>query len=98
MLALVLGKLSTAKRSAADLDTAVQAKLGNLSFFAEVHENGDDRERVMPKFVVSASALAENVAFAATLADEVLLTTDFSDHARSTTSSCRSASRSSRTA
>lgn len=82
VLALVLGKLSTAKRSAADLDTAVQAKLGNLSFFAEVHENGDDRERVMPKFVVSASALAENVAFAATLADEVLLTTDFSDHAK----------------
>ena len=82
LLAVVLGKLPTAKRSAADLDTVVQAKLGNLSFFAEVHEDADDRAHVLPKFVVSASALEENVEFAASLADEVLLTTDFSDHAK----------------
>ena len=82
MLAVVLGKLATASYSAADLDTSVQAELGNLSFFTEVHEDAEDRARIMPKFVVSASSLAENVASAASLADEVLLTTDFSDHAK----------------
>ena len=82
VLAVVLGKLATASYSAADLDTSVQAELGNLSFFTEVHEDAEDRARIMPKFVVSASSLAENVASAASLADEVLLTTDFSDHAK----------------
>lgn len=79
VLAMVLGKLGTARHSAAEIDTLAQSKLGNLTFFAEVHEDAVDRELFAPKFVASVSALSENVEFASTLASEILKETDFSD-------------------
>lgn len=79
VLGLVLGKLGTARRSASELDTLMNGKLGNLSFFAEIYEDADDPEALVPKFVVSGSALSENVEHLAQLPREVMLETDFSD-------------------
>ncbi|HIY84079.1 MAG TPA: insulinase family protein [Candidatus Rubneribacter avistercoris] len=79
VLAMVLGKLGTARRSASELDTLVNGALGNLSFFCEVHEDAEDAKAVSPRFAVGASALSENVAQLASLPREVLLETDFSD-------------------
>ncbi len=79
ILALVLGKLDTAQHTAAEIDTLVQGRLGNLSFFTEVHEKRDDREAVLPVLAVSSSALEENAAFAAQLACEVMRETSFAD-------------------
>ncbi len=82
VLACVLGKLDTSRHTAAELDTLVQAHLGNLGFAVEVHEDAEDRERLRPMFVMGASALDEEVPWAAHLAEEVLRETDFSDTER----------------
>lgn len=82
VLAGVLGRLDTARRTAAEIDTLSQGKLGNMRFFAEVHEDADDRRVLRPMFVASASALPENVETAASLPAEVLAETVFSDTAR----------------
>lgn len=82
VLACVLGKLDTARHTAAELDTLVQAHLGNLGFAVEVHENAEDRERIRPMFVMGSSALDEEVPWAARLAEEVLRETDFTDTER----------------
>ena len=79
VLSLVLGKLDTASHTAAELDTLAQGKLGNLTFFAETLGLQDDVNAVMPKFVVSASALSANAEWLACLPREVMLETDFSD-------------------
>lgn len=82
ILTLVLGKLGTARRSAAELDTLVQGKLGNLSFYTDLYE---DRESILDpslKLIVSASALSENAAWLATLPREIALESDFSDTAK----------------
>lgn len=82
VLAGVLGRLDTARRTAAEIDTLSQGKLGSMRFFAEVHEKVDDRDGVRPLFVVGASALSDNAEWAATLPAEVLAETDFSDTER----------------
>lgn len=82
VLACVLGKLDTARHTAAELDTLIQAHLGNLGFAVEVHEDAEDRERIRPMFVMGSSALDEEVPWAARLAEEVLRETDFTDTER----------------
>jgi len=83
LLALVLGRLGTARHTAAELDALVQAHLGTLSFFSEVHEAaGSDRGAFAPKFVASAAALEAEVEHAASLVSEILLETDFTDTAK----------------
>ena len=79
VLGLVLGKLDTARHSASELDTLANGKLGNLSFFAEIYEDAGDADALVPKFVVSSSALSENVGYLAELPREIMLETDFSD-------------------
>lgn len=79
VLGLVLGKLGTARHTASELDTLVNGKLGNLSFFAEIYEDEADPSALAPKFVVSSSALTENVRELAELPREIMLETDFSD-------------------
>lgn len=79
VLTSVLGKLGTAHHTAAEIDTLSQGKLGNLSFYASVYERRNDTTLVMPKFVVSSSALSENAEWLATLPREIMLETDFSD-------------------
>ena len=82
VLACVLGKLDTSRHTAAELDTLVQAHLGNLGFAVEVHEDAENRELLRPMFVMGSSALDEEVPWAAHLAEEVLRETDFSDTER----------------
>ena len=79
VLSMVLGKLDTATRTASQLDTLTNGKLGNLSFFSEIYEDEHDPRAIRPMFVVSASSLSENVEHLAALPREILLTTDFSD-------------------
>ncbi len=79
LLSMVLGKLDTAHHTAAEIDTLVQGKLGNLSFHAEVHEVAGNRDALRPVLVVGASALEGNASFAATLPHEIMAETDFSD-------------------
>ena len=82
LLALVLGKLGTARHSAAEIDTLVQEKLGNLSFFTDLYERVDDPAVTDLKFVVSSSALESNAAWLATLPREIMHETDFTDTAK----------------
>lgn len=82
VLSMVLGKLPTEAHTAEELDTLIQDKLGNLGFLKEIYDTGTQEGGYRPKFIISASALKENVGFAASLADEVMFRTDFSDHAR----------------
>lgn len=82
VLGLVLGRLGTAQHTAAELDTLIQAHLGTLSFFAEVHEDALDRGAFKPMMVASVAALEEEAEAAAALASEVMLETDFSDVAK----------------
>ncbi|MBQ3328619.1 MAG: insulinase family protein [Eggerthellaceae bacterium] len=82
VLTRVLGKLDTARRTAAELDTLTQGKLGNLTFFIDAYDRIDDVNAAIPKFMVSASALSKNRTWLADLPREVLLETDFSDTGR----------------
>lgn len=82
ILCCVLGKLGTARRDAAELDTLVNGKLGNLSFFTEIYEDDHDASIVRPKLVASASALSKNIAHLAGLPAEIMAETDFSDIAK----------------
>ncbi len=82
VLAIVLGKLATESHTAAEVDTLVQNKLGNLSFFVEVHENPEDRDDLRPLMVASSSPLSENAADLATLPNEIMLTTKLNDAAK----------------
>ncbi len=79
VLALVLGKLDTAEHTAAEVDTLVQGKLGNLNFFTEICEDYGDSTNPRALFVVSSSALSANVNYLAKLPLEVMLKTDFSN-------------------
>ncbi len=82
ILALVLGKLGTAKHNAAELDTLTQSKLGNLSFYADLTESRDGTNNVSLMLCASSSALESNAAWLATLPREVLAETDLTDTAR----------------
>lgn len=82
VLCSVLGKLGTARHSAADIDTLVNGKLGNLAFFTETYEDADNPSKVGLKLVVSASALSKNLAQLAALPSEIISETDFSDVAK----------------
>lgn len=82
LLSLVLGKLPTARHSAAEIDTLVQGKLGNLSFFTDLYEKADNRNDIDLMFVVSSSALEANATWLADLPREIMLETDFSDTAK----------------
>ena len=79
LLAMVLGKLDTSQRSASQLDTAIQSKLGNLSFFTEVNENADSCTDCTPCLAVSSSALSEKADVLASLTDEVMTQTIYTD-------------------
>ncbi len=82
VLSIVLGKLGTAKHTAAEIDVLTQGKLGNLSFFSGVFETQTDPDDIRSMFMVGSSALTDNVRWLAELPREILLETDFSDTAR----------------
>ena len=79
IIALVLGKLDTTSHTAAEIDTLVQGKLGNLTFFVDVYERREDIEAADPKFIVGASSLSANTNWLAALPREIITETDYSD-------------------
>lgn len=82
ILALVLGKLGTAHHSAAELDTLIQGRLGDLSFYTDLYEDRESPLDPSLKLIISASALSENATWLATLPREIALESDFSDTAK----------------
>lgn len=78
----LLGKLSTARHTAQELDTLVELNLGSLDFFCETYSRDDDPSWARPVLVVGASSLSENVGKLATIPSEVWGQTDFSDTSR----------------
>lgn len=82
VLSELLGRLATARHSASDLDTLVEANLGGLDFFVETYTRDDDLSFAAPTLVVGASALSEKAAALSELPREVWSETDFVDLAR----------------
>ena len=82
VLAGLLGRLDTETRSAYELDTICESKLGFLSFFTETYNTDGDEMSARPKLVVGASALSSNVEWLAKLPAEVWSTTKFTDRKR----------------
>ena len=82
VLTELLGRLATARRSASELDTLVETKLGGLDFFVETHTRDDDLSFAAPSLVVGASALSEKADALCELPAEVWGETDFGDLAR----------------
>lgn len=82
VLCNLLGKLDTAKRSAFELDTLCESKLGSLSFFTETYNHDGSVDDVHPKLVVGASALSSNMNYLATLPAEVWAETKLDDKRR----------------
>ena len=82
VLTELLGRLATARRSASELDTLVETKLGGLDFFVETHTRDDDLSFAAPALVVGASALSEKADALCELPAEVWGETDFGDLAR----------------
>ncbi len=80
VLSMVLGRLDTSYHSSQDLGTLSESKLGRINVGIKFFSNDYERDVYVPKFVASASALSENVEFIATIMNEILLNTDFSDH------------------
>ena len=77
----LLGKMPTERRTAAELDTLVESRLGNLSFAPVVYEDcatGDP----LPRAVMTASAVEENLDDLVGIPREVWSSTMFDDVAR----------------
>ncbi|MEE0026327.1 MAG: insulinase family protein [Atopobiaceae bacterium] len=82
ILTELLGKLSTERRSARELDTLVELNLGTLDFFSETYVHDDDPLFASPHLVVGVSALSEKIDQLALIPQEVWGHTLFDDHDR----------------
>ena len=82
LLVELLGGLSTARHSAADLDTLIELELGTLAFRLDTYVRDYDTEFCRPVLSVRASALSERLASLATIPAEIWGETDFSDTER----------------
>ena len=79
LLGMLLGRLGTAQRSAAELDVHMRTHLGSLRFFAEAYSSDSDPSKLSLKMVASASALSEELEHLACIPREVWATTSFDD-------------------
>lgn len=82
ILSDLLGKLETAKHSAAELDTLIETNLGRLSFFVESTGRVDDVHAACPRLVVSSASLSEKLPYAAHIPAEIWSSTQFIDKDR----------------
>ncbi len=82
ILSSLLGKLGTVEHSARELDTLVESRLGNLSFFNEAYAMHDDADDARAHMVVGVSVLSEKAADAVRLPAEVWASTQLDDPAR----------------
>lgn len=72
----LLLNISTKKHDALSLNNEVKTYLGDLRFFKGFYSKG--KEKLLPRFVVSASSLEENVEYMMKLITEILYCTKFS--------------------
>lgn len=82
ILAYVLGKLSTPRWSAAQIDTLVQSKMGTLAINPKIVCRDNDVNSFFAGIGVGASCLEPKIANAMEIVNEVLARTDFSDVSR----------------
>ena len=82
VLAYVMGKLSTPRWSAAQIDTLVQSKMGALSFNPKTVNRDDDHNAFHLSLGVGASCLESKTADAMEIVNEIIAHTDFSDTGR----------------
>lgn len=79
LLGMLLTRLDTERRSAADFDVLMRTHLGSLRFFSDVYTDDADPSKVSLKMVVAASALSEELAYLASVPREVWSETRFDD-------------------
>ena len=82
VLTSVLGKLDTERHSAQEIDTLVQRTIGRLRFSAGSFALDASRDDVVPKFMVDASCLGQNVEDAVALVSEIWGTSRLDDTER----------------
>ena len=79
ILTLLLGKLGTDKHTSEEIDTLLRMKLGYFSPSLAFFENIIYANDVSPCFCIRTSALCEYDIYLASLIDEILFHTEFSD-------------------
>ncbi len=79
LLSMLLARLGTARRTAADLDVHMRTHLGSLRFFADAFADETDPSKVGLKMTVAASALTEELEYLADIPCEVWAETSFDD-------------------
>ncbi len=79
LLGMLLARLGTARRTAADLDVHMRTHLGSLRFFADAFADEADPSKVGLKMTVAASALTEELEYLADIPREVWAETSFDD-------------------
>lgn len=79
VLSTVLGELGTREHTAAELDTLLETHLGDFGVYVDIWSDFEDANRTYPKLVISTSAVAEKVRWAARLPKEVWSSTVFDD-------------------
>lgn len=79
ILMRLFGKLDTELHTADELDYLTQARLGSMRFFVEAYGDENDPNIITPKFVISVSALAENIKDMVELPSEIWSLTRFDD-------------------
>ena len=77
LLCMLLNKLDTAKRTAAELDVFMRQHLGSMRFFPDTYVSASDPDKVSLRVTLSASALAEEAAQLSAIPREVWETTKF---------------------
>ncbi len=77
VLCMLLGKLDTAQRSAAELDVFMRQHLGSMRFFPDAYAAPGDPDRVSLRVTLSASALAEEAGHLSSIPREVWESTKF---------------------
>ncbi|MDO5043385.1 MAG: insulinase family protein [Slackia sp.] len=82
LLGMLLTRLDTEKRSAAELDVHMRTHLGSLRFFPELYASDADPSKLSLKMVASASALSEELEYLASIPGEVWSSTKFDDAGR----------------
>ena len=81
LLSSLLGKMATARHSAAELDTLIESRLGRLTFTTVVHTDEHTGEAT-PRMVVGVSAIQENLLDMVQIPTEVWGSTRFDDTER----------------
>ncbi len=80
LLCILLGKLDTRYHTAAELDTLINANLGDISFEIGAFAQHDaPLTTIAPRLIIFASSLAEKTSHLATLPYEIALQTLFED-------------------